>query len=60
MTEKEIGEIHENLEKILSACSGLEDSNRKHIIIDNLTKASQELHMLRLETFKTNEDGNTG
>ncbi len=60
MTEKEIGEIHEALEKILAACTELENSNRKHIIIDALSKASQELTLLRLETFKTKEDGNTG
>jgi len=59
MTETEIGKIYEALEKVLSACSVLEDSSRKHIIIDSLTKASKELHILRLETFKTNEDGNT-
>jgi len=60
MTEIEIGEIHEALEKILSACSELEDGTRKHLVIDSLTKASKELHILRLETFKTTEDGNTG
>lgn len=59
MTEKEIGEIHEALEKILAACTELEASNRKHIIIDALSKASQELNLLRLETFKTKDDGNT-
>ena len=59
MTEIEIGEIHEALEKVLSACSELEDSTRKHLIIDSLTKASKELHTLRLETFKTTENGNT-
>ena len=59
MTETEIGEIHEALEKVLSACSELEDSVRKHLIIDSLTKASKELHILRLETFKPSENGNT-
>jgi len=59
MTEAEIGKIHEALEKVLSACSALEDSNRKHIIMASLTKASEELHILRLETFKTDDDGNT-
>ena len=59
MTEPEIGEIHEALEKVLSACSDLEDSNRKHLVLDSLKKASKELHIIRLETFKTDEDGNT-
>ena len=59
MTEIEIGEIHEVLEKVLSACSGLENSTRKHLIIDSLTKASNELHTLRLETIKTPNNGNT-
>jgi len=59
MTEIEIGEIHEALEKVLDACSALKDSTGKHLVIDSLTKASKELHILRLETFKTTEDGNT-
>ena len=59
MTEIEIGKIHEALEKVLSNCSELENSTRKHLVIDSLTKASKELHILRLETFKTTENGNT-
>ena len=59
MTEKKIGKIHEALEKVLADCTELEGSNRKHIIIDTLSKASQELNILRLETFKTKDDGNT-
>ena len=59
MTEIEIGKIHEDLEKILSDCSELMDSTRKPFIVEYLTKALKELHTLRLETFKTTEDGNT-
>lgn len=58
MTREEIGKVHETLEKVLADCAELEDSNRKHIIIDALSKASQELNILRLETFKTNRNGN--
>jgi len=58
MTEAEIGKIHEALEKILTTCSKLEDSTGKHLVVDSLTKASKELHILRLNTFKTTKDGN--
>jgi len=58
-TEIEIGKIHEALEKVLTDCSKLDNSTGKHLVIDSLTKASKELHILRLETFKTEDDGNT-
>jgi hypothetical protein len=56
----DISELHKELMTLMTKCAELPPSDRQRVIIQTLTTASKELHMLHIENItKTDDDGNT-